>query len=98
MKDLTLTPNGSEYYKFISGEEGVKLFGEDFDAVSFHGGHEYRDLDCPRHVSLYGTLSVNRYLGYEKAQFVYSMIKPVEQTGCRSGLLAALSESAQSRQ
>ena len=98
MKDLTLTPNGSEYYKFISGEEGVKLFGEDFDAVSFHGGQEYRDLDCPRHVSLYGTLSVNRYLGYEKAQFVYSMIKPVEQTGCRSGLLAALSESAQSRQ
>lgn len=97
MKDLTLMPNGSEYYKFISGEEGVKLFGEDFDAVSFHGREEYRELGYPRHVSLYGTLSVNRHLGYEKAQMVYTLISPVEQNNGHNRLREALADKAAAR-
>lgn len=98
LKKMCLTPNGSDYYKYLSGDRGVKLFGEDFDAVSFHGGEEYKELGCPRHVTLYGEVSVNRYKGNARAQFVYSELIPKErEENHKSGLLDALSRSAAER-
>lgn len=97
LEHMTLKPCGSDYYKYMVGEEGVKLFGDDFEAASFHGAKEYRDLGFPRHVSLYGKTTINRYMGSSKAQFIYSKIKPVKTESYSSNLLNALSKSAAER-
>lgn len=97
LKNVKLRMRDNEYYRFLSDGKGVKLCGLDYDAVSFRGGEEYRQLNCPKYVTLYGTISMNRFRGKETVQFIYSKIISEEKEKEKSDLLNKLTTSAKER-
>ena len=58
----TLFPKYGSYYRTM-GSNGIKLFGGDSEAICF-GNDKFKELGEPKILTLYGSLSVNRWKGY----------------------------------
>ena len=65
----SLFPKNGVCFKTI-GTNGIKLFGGDSEAIAF-GNERFQELGEPKILTIYGSLSVNRWKGYVTNQLEF---------------------------
>ena len=97
LENLTLSPVGQTFYRYLKDGKGVKLLSPQLEAVSFGGGKEYQRMGAPRHVTLLGTLTTNYFMGKVRNQMEIRKMVPCEAKMSQSPLLHALEAEAKGR-
>ena len=68
--DFVNIPKNSQY-KTLIAKEGIKLFGEGLTAINFHAVQDFKDIEKPEKLVLYGELSFNYYKGSRTVQMSF---------------------------
>lgn len=97
LENLTLSPVGQTFYRYLQNGKGVKLLSPQLEAVSFGGGKEYQRMGAPRHMTLLGILTTNYFMGKVRNQMEIRKMFPCKAKRSQSPLLYALETEAKGR-